>query len=105
MGEMSKIFFDTETCGFHGMAVLVQWAEDDGPVHLHHVWTEPISETLRLIERFCEAECVVGFNLAFDWFHVAKLYTVLSLFPDHDIYPEDVIDELGELETFARGGP
>ena len=39
---MPAIFFDTETCGFHGPVVLVQWAEGvDGEVHLHSVWKEP----------------------------------------------------------------
>ena len=97
------IFFDTETCGLHGAAVLIQWAEDDGEIHLHEVWTNPISETLELIEKFCE-NCVVGFNLTFDWFHLCKLYTMLSQYPDHSAYPEDIIDILAEGEKDARDG-
>lgn len=99
------IFFDTETCGLHGMAVLIQWAEDDGPINLFSPWTRPIHETLRLIEKFCEADCVVGFNLAFDWFHLIKLYTVFSLWHDHDDEPIDIIDELALLEPRGRDGP
>lgn len=99
------IFLDTETCGFHGMAVLIQWSEDDGPVHLHSVWTRPIRDTLELIRKFCSHEQgVVGFNLAFDWFHICKLWTTLSAWHDHDAHPEDIIDELAEIEPLARDG-
>lgn len=95
------IYFDTETCGLHGMCVLIQYAEDDGPVVLHHVWKRPIQETLELIEWFCENE-VCGFNLTFDWFHICKLYTTFSLFHDYDALPEDHIEELAVLEKRAR---
>ncbi len=98
------IYFDTETCGLHGMAVMIQWAEDDGPVHLHSVWTQPIENTLHLIEKMCDSD-VMGFNLAFDWFHLCKLYTVLSLVPDHSLYPDEIIDQIAELEPLGRDGP
>jgi hypothetical protein len=45
---------------------------------------------------------VCGFNLAFDWFHIAKCYTTFSLFKDFSIIPEDHIDEAGVLEERAR---
>jgi hypothetical protein len=99
------IFFDTETCGLHGMAVTIQWAEDDGPVQIHHVWHEPVRDTLALIEKFCQADAVCGFNLAFDWFHICKLYTVLSLLGDWDAVPEDCVDQIAELEPLGRDGP
>jgi hypothetical protein len=95
------IYFDTETCGLHGMAVLIQYAVDDGPVHMHHVWREPINETLDLIERLCDAD-VCGFNLAFDWFHICKLYTTLVSCPSLSAYPEDMVDEIAILEEKAR---
>ena len=73
------IFFDTETLGFTGPCVLIQWAEDNGPVQLHEVWREPTARTLRLIERFSNhLDGVCGFNLAFDWFHLQRTYSVLS---------------------------
>ena len=97
------IFYDTETCGLHGMAVLIQWAEDDGPVHLHSVWTEPIEKTLSLIEWLMQND-VCGFNLAFDHFHLCKLYTIFSLVPDKLSIPENMIDEIAELEPFGRDG-
>lgn len=99
------IFFDTETCGLHGMPVLIQWARDGGDIHLHSIWKEPIVDTLKLIEEFCEEpDGVVGFNLTFDWFHLCKIYTTFSLFPDPYAYPEDHIEELATLEKQARDG-
>lgn len=99
------IFFDTETCGFHGPIVLIQWAEDDGPVNMHSVWTEPISETLELIEMLCDHEGgVCAFNLAFDWFHICQTYTTLSMFTDQSVYPEDVVDQYALYEEQARDG-
>jgi hypothetical protein len=92
------IYFDTETCGFHGPTILIQWAEDDGPIHLHSVWTEPITETLALIEEICNNE-ICGFNLAFDWFHLCQTYTTLSLFPDHNEEPIDHIEEIAASRT------
>ena len=45
------IFLDTETCGFHGPTVLIQWSRGgDDPIKLHSVWESPIGETLALIE-------------------------------------------------------
>lgn len=102
---MPPIYFDTETCGLHGPAVLIQWAEGDGPVHLHNVWKEPILDTLKLIESFAtNPGGVIGFNLAFDWFHLCQLYTTLSLLPDHSEYPEDLIEDYALHEQKARDG-
>lgn len=98
------IYFDTETCGFHGPTVLIQWAEDSGPVHLHEVFMSPIKDTLALIEKICANE-IVGFNLAFDWFHLCQTYTTLSLFPNKDYLPYDYIAEYIEYEEQARDGP
>lgn len=70
------IYLDTETCGLVGPIVLIQYMEStESCVHFHHVWKEPISKTLSLIERFCN-DTVVGFNLVFDWFHFNKLYNI-----------------------------
>jgi hypothetical protein len=98
------IFFDTESCGFHGPTVLIQWAKDDGPIKLHSVWTSPIIETMKLIESFCE-ETVVGFNLAFDWFHLCQTYTTLYLLAEkvgHDEEPQDHITDYALCEERAR---
>ncbi len=100
---MSKVYIDSETCGLHSMMVLLQYAEEDGPIHLYDVWKRPIRETLRLIEWLCE-NTVVGFNLAFDWFHIVKVYTTFRL-ADPDWIPEEHIDEIALLEPQAQGGP
>lgn len=97
------IFFDTETCGLHGMPVLIQWAEDDGPIQLYCPWVEPIEDTLKLIEYICDRD-VCAFNITFDWFHICKLYTVLSQYHDWSVEPIDIIDDLADLEMKARDG-
>jgi hypothetical protein len=97
------LIFDSETCGFHGPAVLYQYAHDDGEVQLHSVFKSPIYETLELLESFCK-EDVVGFNLAFDWFHVNKSYNTLLLLGKEvgmGEYPEDHINEMAEFEDRA----
>lgn len=102
---MTKIFLDTETIGFTGPIILIQYAEGEtGEVKLHEVWTKPIKETLELIHWFMENE-LCGFNMSFDHFQLCKLYTILSLFPDKDAYPEDHINTIAELEPFGRDGP
>jgi hypothetical protein len=95
------IYLDTETIGLHGMPVLLQYARDNDPVTLYNIWNERIDSTIELLESIA-SNAVCGFNLAFDWFHICKLYTTLVLFPDKSAYPEDVIDELGVLEEQAR---
>lgn len=100
------IDLDTETCGFHGPIVLLQWAEDDGPVNLHHTWKETILDTTRLIENICTQQ-VCGFNLAYDWFHLCQHYTTLVELAKHvgyNAYPEDYIDVYAECEPKARSG-
>lgn len=97
------IYLDTETCGFHGMAVLLQWAEDEGPVHRHNIWKRPVIETLELIQMIVDNE-VCGFNLAFDWFHLCKIYTIFSLLPPM-VEPQDIINQVAEVEPEGRFGP
>jgi hypothetical protein len=100
---MSKVYFDSETCGLHSMMVLLQYAEEDGPIQLHEVWRQPIRETLRLIEWLTE-HTVVGFNIAFDWFHIAKTYTVFRL-ANPDWIPAEHINEIALLEPKGQDGP
>lgn len=94
---MKKIFLDTETVGFHGPIVLIQYAIEDGEVILYPVWQRPVQETIDLIDMFA-ANCVIGFNLAFDWFHFCQMYTTLKVYqrlyptacfmPDPELYAE-----------------
>lgn len=100
------IYYDTETCGFHGPIVLIQWAEGDGPIQLHETWTTPIYETMKLIEKIItHPGGVVGFNLTFDHFHLCQMYTTLLLMPDTQAYLEDCIEQYATLEADARQGP
>jgi hypothetical protein len=105
-GSGSKaIFLDSETCGLCGPMVLLQWAEGDGPVQLHSVWKEPIQETMDLLEKIVyHPHGVVGFNLAFDWFQIQKLYNMFQLVEDKTRIPQDMITELALLESRAREG-
>lgn len=96
------IFLDTETCGLHGPIVLIQWAGDDGPVHLHEVWRTPVQDTLDLIQKICEDD-VCGFNLAFDWFHLCQTYTTLLLIEDKSQPPTRL--EYAVREPAGRDGP
>ena len=100
---MLKLYLDTETCGLHSIAVLIQYAINDGPIVLHDVWKKPVKDTLRLIEKFCECT-VIAFNLSFDWYHICKLYTMWRLLPE-DWIPEDHIEEIVMKEEEAMDGP
>jgi hypothetical protein len=97
-------YLDTETIGFHGVAALIQYAINGGPVQLHEVFERPTQDTLKLIEYLCTCR-VVGFNLTFDWFHICKLYTILLLTnkEDWDLPPDPY--EMAAVEMEARDGP
>ena len=102
-------YIDTETCGLHGMPVLLQYAKDDGEIILHNLWKTSLEESLALIEDIA-TDGVIGFNLAFDWFQLFKFWTTgkryLELNPyNGDIWPEDIIDELAVCEKEARDYP
>lgn len=99
---MSKLYLDSETCGLHGYPVLLQHASESSPVHLVDVWKQPVAQTLRLVEAFT-LETVVGFNLAFDWFHLVKLWTTWRLLPG-DWIPERHIGAIAAAELDARDG-
>jgi hypothetical protein len=96
-------FVDTETVGLHGPIVLIQHATDDGEIKLHDVWMNPVMDTLELIEEIV-SEPIVGFNLAFDWFHLCQTYTTLKLLP-RDAFPDECILDYAKAEVEARNGP
>lgn len=100
---MNYRFIDTETCGLHSVMTLLQYAIDDGPITLWEPWRNPAIETMKLIEYLMSGP-VVGFNLAYDQFHIQKFYNMLEMLPDTSVFPEDVIDELAEIEPKARLG-
>jgi hypothetical protein len=100
---MRNLFFDSETIGFHGLPIIFQYALDDGPVHIHEIWKRPIGETKELIREFVKHQ-VVAFNLAFDAFHVCKIYSIFDMLPD-DLIPENCIDMIAHHEPQGRHGP
>lgn len=95
-----KVYVDTETCGLHSMPVLIQYAFEDGPVQLWEIWKRPVHQTMALVEEFARST-VVGFNLAFDWFHLNKIYTIFRLC-DPTWIPEEHVDEIALLEPQGR---
>lgn len=97
------IFLDTETCGFVGPIVLIQYQiEGDNNVYHHHVWHESVQSTLILIERFVN-EDIVLFNAVFDWFHLVKLYNLFIQIMDKSQPPS--ITEVADICTTSnRGG-
>lgn len=95
------ITLDTETCGFHGFMVLLQYAQDDGEIKMYHIFKEPMGTTIELLEWIAGQE-VCMFNAAFDWFHISKVYTTFLEFNNPDAIPEDHIDELAICEEKAR---
>ena len=88
---MRKLVVDTETCGLHGPIVLIQWAElGSDKVNLHEVWRSSIDDTIALIDDIAE-NCIIGFNLAFDWFHLCQMYTTLLEYKERfPTWPEEV---------------
>ena len=109
-------FFDTESCQFYGPTILIQYAwGGDAPV-LHDVFDEPIHKTLELIERMMNSY-IVGFNLAHDFYHLARTYNVLKEMPKgvppnildyHDLEDEDACHEVclkpkGALDLLIHG--
>lgn len=96
-------YVDTETCGYHGPTVLIQYAdENDREIYLHEVWNSPIQDTLTLIEDIVD-KGIIGFNLAFDCFHLIQTYTTLLLHSNRSQCPD--IEEYALLERKATRGP
>ena len=59
-----NFFFDTETCGFHGPIVLLQYLKDKD-IKLYHIFREEPQKTCDLIEEKCQMN-LIAFNIAFD---------------------------------------
>jgi len=75
-----RTFIDSETVGLNSMMVFWQFSIDYGPIYLHNIWKKPVWFTKRLFEMLMELD-YIGFNLSFDHFHVAKIYTIWSCGP------------------------
>lgn len=95
------LFYDTETCGLHSICVLLQFAiGEDGDIVLYEIWKNPVKETLRIIRAMME-HVNIGFNLAFDHFHMQKIHAIWSRLPG-DWIPEDHIEEIAAIEAECR---
>lgn len=93
------IFFDTETLGLTGPIVTIQWAIDDGPVKIEHIWNEDVIRTQEIIRMFCSHKGgICAFNLSYDWFHINKLYCMLI---DENSFAPLNIDRLAEKEQYS----
>jgi len=99
----AKTYIDSETCGLHSMMVLWQFAIDEGPIYLYHIWKEPVWKTMRLFEMLMGLD-YVGFNLSFDHFHVAKIYTIWERLPKDWIPEEHILDIAINHEAQAQMG-
>ncbi len=94
------LYFDTESIGFYGPTVLIQWAIDDGEIHLHNIFKEPVHKTLALIEMMMEHD-VAGYNLTHDSYHINKTYNVLKQLPILD--PPDIYEyHTVEVESITK---
>lgn len=98
---MNKYYLDTETCGLHGVPVLLQYAINDGPVNIHHLWKRPIKETMSVIEEFVGG-CVIAHNIRFDWFHLSKFYNMLKWLVDYVDFDPNLCPEQISLETLVN---
>lgn len=98
------IFYDTETCGFQGPIVLIQYAVDDEEIKLYYPWEHSANETLKFIEWMIN-QPMCGFNLAFDHFHLCQMYTTLLLIDNKNIPLKNIINEYAVKEEHGRDGP
>jgi exosome complex RNA-binding protein Csl4 len=92
---------DTETCGLHGVATILQFAKKGDSVSIHEFWREPVRRSMHIIEDITN-EIVVGFNLAFDWFHLQKIYNMFERIGNKLEPPS--IQEMASVEKAARDG-
>ena len=78
VSDDSLVFIDTETIGFLGDTVLIQYGFlNDDEVFIHHVFKEPIKKTLELIE-FFSGKTNVMLNAPFDIHKLALTYNKLK---------------------------
>lgn len=102
------IFFDTETCGLHGVAVTLQYAINNGEIEVYHLWKTKVGETLKFLRLVAEHKGgVVGFNLTFDWFHLQKIYNIFEELEKEygpECIPEKYIYEAARLERKSMKG-
>lgn len=105
---MKKVFLDTETCGLAGVPIIMQYAIEDGPIKIWEFWKKPINVNLKLLDMIAN-NCVVGFNLAFDWFMIHKFYNMMLIgkqrFGGSAIPWEEEYSDWANIEYEALSGP
>lgn len=74
--RIKNLFADTETCGFHGLPIIMQFAVDDGPIEIWEFWKNTLENNKTFLEKVATYN-IIGFNLSFDWFQIYKMYTVI----------------------------
>lgn len=72
---------DTESDGLWGPTVTIQWADGEGKPRVHHIWSEPVRTTLKLIDHLVSVDAVGFWNLVHDWFHIQRLQNIFRLLP------------------------
>jgi DNA polymerase I-like protein with 3'-5' exonuclease and polymerase domains len=78
----NRLYQDTESCGFYGPTILIQYAVGNEEPKIHDIWLEPVGKTLSLIEMIMHhSGGVVGFNNTHDSYHYNMTYGVLSMLP------------------------
>lgn len=101
-------YLDTETCGFQGPCVLLQFALNEQQTQVHDVFLNTIEDTLSIIQQIANhVDGVCGFNLAYDWFHFIKMENMLTLLGKTVGYkkkPIDYIRDYANIESVARDG-
>lgn len=100
---MKTVFLDSETCGFHGLPVLLQYAVDDGPVQIVHLWKTPTYQIVDLIHFFVDNR-IVAHNLRFDFFHLSKLYNLCTQCLGEKTLSDYPVDHIAEWEYNTRNG-
>lgn len=90
------VTFDSETLGLTGPMVLLQYQINDQPIKLWDIWLNEAGETRELIE-YIARQNVVGFNLTYDWFHLTKIYNLLTTLSPN-AKPIDHIDAIVEVD-------
>jgi hypothetical protein len=82
------IFLDTESVGFTGPPVLIQYQELGGEYVEFRVWENPVCDFLDLIESFLHADKLVIFNATHDSFVLGKWYAIFSKVNDTSLRPD-----------------
>lgn len=101
---LNNWFVDTETCGFHGVPVVLQYALGNGEIQVAHLWTMPIHQSIQTIEDFVEGR-VIAHNIRFDWFQLSKFYNMIRQSPDWSKTLMDFdVSRVAEWEYEARHG-